>query len=110
MWVSLDVGNPVVYVGEFRCVVCVLIGFGCVYWGLTPQQQPGSYQGGEMMMKSVFWWRKPEYPEETTDLRQVTGDTFIGRYRSIHSLEGSVPWWYTLILTCCHLKYYGFYP
>ena len=44
-----------------------------VYWGLTPQQQPGSYQGGEMMMKSVFWWRKPEYPEETTDLRQVTG-------------------------------------
>ena len=40
-------------------------GFGLVYWGLTPQQQPGSYQGGEMMMmKSVFWWRKPEYPEE----------------------------------------------
>ena len=44
--------------------------------GLTPQQQPGSYQGGEMMMmKSVFWWRKPEYPEETTDLRQVTDET-----------------------------------
>ena len=41
--------------------------FGLVYWGLTPQQQPGSYQGGEIMMKSVFWWRKPEYPEETTD-------------------------------------------
>ena len=20
-----------------------------------------------MMMKSVFWWRKPEYPEETTE-------------------------------------------
>ena len=46
------------------------------YWGLTPQQQPGSYQGGEMMMKSVLWWRKPEYPEETTDLRQVTDETF----------------------------------
>ena len=27
-----------------------------------------------MMMKSVMWWRKPEYPEETTDLRQVTDD------------------------------------
>ena len=40
---------------------------GLAYWGLTPQQQPGSYQGGEMMMESVFWWRKPEYPEETTD-------------------------------------------
>ena len=24
---------------------------GLVYWGLTPQQQPGSYQGGEMMHK-----------------------------------------------------------
>ena len=47
-----------------------------VYCGLTPQQQPGSYQGGEMMMmKSVFWWRKPEYPEETTDLRQVADET-----------------------------------
>ena len=51
-------------------------GFGLVYWGLTPQQQPGSYQGSEMMMKSVLWWRKPEYPEETTDLRQVTEETF----------------------------------
>ena len=29
-----------------------------------------------MMMKSVFWWRKPEYPEDTTDLRQVTDETF----------------------------------
>ena len=50
---------------------------GLVYWGVTPQQQPESYEGGEMMMmKSVFWWRKPEYPEETTDLRQVTDETF----------------------------------
>ena len=49
---------------------------GLVHWGLTPQQQPGSYQGGEMMMKSVIWWRKPEYPEETTDLRQVTDETY----------------------------------
>ena len=29
-----------------------------------------------MMMKSVIWWRKPEYPEETTDLWQVTDKTF----------------------------------
>ena len=28
-----------------------------------------------MMMKSVFWWRKPEYPEETSDLRQVTDES-----------------------------------
>ena len=25
-------------------------GFGLVYWGLTPEQQPGSYQGSERMM------------------------------------------------------------
>ena len=29
-----------------------------------------------MMMKSVIGWRKPEYPEETTDLRQGTDETF----------------------------------
>ena len=52
----------------FLKLIFLCRGFGLVYWGLTPQQQPGSYQGGEMMMKSVFWWRKPEYPEETTDL------------------------------------------
>ena len=59
------------------------IGLLGVYCGLTPQQQPGSYQGGEMMMmKSVFWWRKPEHPEETTDHRsfisyqEVTDETF----------------------------------
>ena len=36
-----------------------------------------NYQGGEMMkMNSVFWWRKPEYQEETTCLmvsRQLHG-------------------------------------
>ena len=55
------------YAGKSRGVRVWFFGFR----GLTPQQQPGSYQGGEMMMKSVFWWRKPEHPEETTDLRQV---------------------------------------
>ena len=47
-----------------------------------PQQQPGSYRGGEdddddgdHHHHHHYWWRKPEYPEETTDLRQVT-DTF----------------------------------
>ena len=29
-----------------------------------------------MMMKSVFWWRKPEDPEEITNLRKVTDETF----------------------------------
>ena len=30
-----------------------------------------------MMMKSVFWWRKPEYPEETTDLPEERLATII---------------------------------
>ena len=36
-----------------------------------------------MMMKSVFWWRKPEYPEEPTDLRQVTDETVYGQVYDI---------------------------
>ena len=65
---TVQVDGPLKYIGVF-----FVRWLGLVYWGLTPPQQPGSYQGGEMMMmKSVFWWRKPEYSEETTDLRQVT--------------------------------------
>ena len=47
---------------SLQCLLKRYIGWimvGLVHWGLTPQQQPGSYQGGELMMKSVFWWRKP---------------------------------------------------
>ena len=55
-WLSL--GHPL-----FEVIFTVW--FGLVYWDLTPQQQPGSYQGGEiMMMKSVFWWRKPGHPDD----------------------------------------------
>ena len=63
--------GPIKTPKSYKAVVTYL-----VYWGSTAQQQPASYQGGEMMMKSVFWWRKPEYPEETTNPRQVTDETF----------------------------------
>ena len=64
-------------VNKSLCICMYMRVCGLVFWGLTPQQQPGSYQGGKMMMmKSVFWWRKPEYPEETTDIWQVTDETF----------------------------------
>ena len=47
---------------------------GLVYWGLAPPQQPWSYQGGEMMMmKSVIWWRKPEYPEKEEHIEKCRG-------------------------------------
>ena len=49
---------------------------GLVYWfnASATASEPGSYQGREMMMKSVSWWRKPGHPEETTDLRHL--DTY----------------------------------
>ena len=45
-----------------------------VYWGLRPQQQPGSYQGGEMMvMKSGGGNRSTRRKSPTTDLGLEVG-------------------------------------
>ena len=38
-----------------------------------------------MMMESVFWWRKPEHPEETTDLRQEGRGGSSSCHRSCYS-------------------------
>ena len=54
-----------------------------------------------MMMQSVFWWRKPEYPEETTDLRQVTDETF-------HTYgDVGVVWWCMGVVCCVWCGLYG---
>ena len=73
---NVAVREQVVFTTTVKCTPV----FGLVYWGLTPSQ-PRSYrlhnQGHiEAVMTRIkyqfHWWRKPEHPEGTTDLQQVT--------------------------------------
>ena len=45
-WVNLGF----VFWAKLRLALGVNTEYSFVYWGLTPQQQPASYRGGEMMM------------------------------------------------------------
>jgi hypothetical protein len=66
--VHLAASNPIKFMlclGKYRLIV--LLWFGSILWCLTPLSITFQLYHGQF-----YWWKKPEDPEKTTDLSEVT--------------------------------------
>ena len=66
--VYLAASNPIKFMlclGKYRLIV--LLWFGSILWCLTPLSITFQLYRGQF-----YWWKKPEDPEKTTDLSEVT--------------------------------------
>ena len=61
------------------------LGFGLVYWGLTPQQQPGSYQGGRLGLRPTSF-HSNDHAQNLHDFIEIEVDFIEKKVRKIKNI------------------------